>query len=80
MINVVNKKTYRGGGVYIGRPSPLGNPYIHIADRRTLAEHVVEMRDEAVARYAEWLDHQMSQNCAVAKIVHDLATQYKRSG
>jgi hypothetical protein len=55
MINVVNKKTFKGGGVYIGRPSPLGNPYTHIADRRTLAQNVVKTRDEAVAKYAEWL-------------------------
>ena len=26
-INVRNKKTYKGKGEYIGRPSPLGNPF-----------------------------------------------------
>ncbi len=27
MIRIENKKYYRGGGVYIGRPSLLGNPF-----------------------------------------------------
>ena len=80
MINIVNKKTYNGSGVYIGRPSPLGNPYTHIADRRTLAQNVVKTRDEAVAKNAGWLDEQMSQNGVVAKTVRNLAVQYKRSG
>ena len=80
MINVVNKKTYKGGGVYIGRPSPLGNPYTHIVDRRTLAEHVVKTRDEAVAGYAEWLNEQMSHNGVVAKTARDLVAQYSRTG
>lgn len=27
MIRVENKRTYRGAGIYIGRPSLLGNPF-----------------------------------------------------
>jgi hypothetical protein len=27
MVTIENKKTYRGEGIYIGRPSLLGNPY-----------------------------------------------------
>jgi hypothetical protein len=27
MIKIENKKTYRGEGIYIGRPSLLGNPF-----------------------------------------------------
>ena len=27
MITIENKKTYQGDGIYIGRPSLLGNPY-----------------------------------------------------
>jgi hypothetical protein len=27
MITIENKKTYRGEGIYIGRPSLLGNPF-----------------------------------------------------
>jgi len=41
--------------VYIGRPSAWGNPFTHIADRRTLAQFVVASRCEAIARYEAWL-------------------------
>jgi hypothetical protein len=37
-------------GVYVGRPTPLGNPF------RLLRE---EDRDEVVARYATWLKEQL---------------------
>lgn len=38
--------------VYIGRPSPWGNPFSH--KEGTLAEHRVATREEAVARFREW--------------------------
>jgi len=41
--------------VYIGRPSKWGNPYTHIQDRDTKAEFVVETREEAIAKYKEWI-------------------------
>lgn len=41
--------------VYIGRPSKWGNPYTHIKNTITLAEFVVETRDEAIFKYEEWL-------------------------
>ena len=28
MIRVLNKRNYKGSGIYIGRPSPLGNPFV----------------------------------------------------
>ena len=28
MIRIVNRRNYKGPGIYIGRPSPLGNPFI----------------------------------------------------
>ena len=37
MIRIENKKTYRGDGVYIGRPSLLGNPF-RIGEHGTRAE------------------------------------------
>lgn len=27
MIQIMNKRVYKGPGIYVGRPSPLGNPY-----------------------------------------------------
>ena len=47
-----NKKPY---DIYIGRPSKWGNPYTHHADKETLAEHVVSSREEAIAKYKEYI-------------------------
>lgn len=41
--------------VYIGRPGKYGNPFTHIQHSRTKALYVVESRQEAIARYQEWL-------------------------
>jgi hypothetical protein len=47
-----NKEEY---DVYIGRPSKWGNPYTHIADKETLAEFIVETREEAIAKYSDYI-------------------------
>lgn len=50
MINVVNKRTFKGEhGVFIGRGSPLGNDWSHKQD--TKAKYVVESVEEAVQEY-----------------------------
>ena len=41
--------------IYIGRPSKWGNPYTHHADKETLAEHIVESREEAITKYKEYI-------------------------
>ena len=52
MINVVSKKSHfpvKGEiDVYIGRPSPLGNPY-----------PVTNGRDKCIAQYQSWFDTQI---------------------
>lgn len=56
MIRVVNKRTHKPGDAtqfYIGRPSPLGNPFSHM--NNTLAEFKVATREEAVVKYKDWL-------------------------
>jgi hypothetical protein len=49
---VVNR-TKEPFDVYIGRPSPFGNPYSHKSG--TLAEFKVRTRDEAIDRYRAWI-------------------------
>jgi len=41
--------------VYIGRPSKWGNPFTHIADKKTAAKYIVASREEAVQKYKEWI-------------------------
>lgn len=46
---LMNKRTYRGPGVYIGRPSKWGNPFTVGPDGT---------RDEVIQKYADWLADQ----------------------
>lgn len=48
-IYIVNKRHYCGQGVYIGRPSPLGNPFTIGTDGT---------REEVIAKYETWLKEQ----------------------
>lgn len=50
-IQISNKK-HGGGGEYVGRPTPLGNPYVL---------HNEEERDQVIARYAAWLEDRLKQ-------------------
>src|SRR5262249_13522003 len=61
MIHIVNRKTYRGEGVYIGRPSPLGNPF-RIGRDGT--------REEVIAAYRAWLWRQIREQGDVYREVH----------
>ena len=51
MIKVVNKKHYKGKGFYIGRGSPLGNPFSSKKSKyntilcKTPQESIVKYRD-----------------------------------
>lgn len=41
--------------VYIGRPSKWGNPFTHQPDGKTLAQHTVANRKEAIDAYRTWI-------------------------
>lgn len=50
-IEISNKK--RGGkGVYVGRPTALGNPYVLASE---------EKREQVIAQYAAWLEDRLQQ-------------------
>ena len=51
MITIVNKKTFKGNGIYIGRPSVLGNPFKIGADGN---------RHEVIEKYRKYLNEQNS--------------------
>lgn len=52
MTTVVNKHN-NSFDVYIGRGSKWGNPFSHKAGTR--AKHIVSSREEAIAKYREWI-------------------------
>lgn len=77
MIQVVNRHTYKGDGIYIGRPSPLGNPfarfdYAHVKFK-------VGSRREAIDAYEDWLDEQPEDSPAKQELIR-LAKIYKDTG
>jgi hypothetical protein len=60
------------GGVYVGRPTPLGNPF------RLERE---DQREEVVARYATWLEEELHRgNPAVTRALEELYRSLKRRG
>ena len=64
MITIENKKTYRGDGVYIGRPSLLGNPYVIGKDGT---------RDQVIGLYRSWLWRQIELRSEVYQELRRLA-------
>ena len=78
-IVVENKRTYHGPGEYIGRPSPLGNPFSHIKGK-TLAKYLVNSREEAVEKYSNWIREQIASDPHVRGEFFRLVSQYKSEG
>jgi thiamine kinase-like enzyme len=69
MIRIENRKTYRGEGVYIGRPALLGNPF-KIGEDGT--------REQVIARYRERLWEQIKQQGDVYRELKRLAEQARQ--
>ncbi len=60
------------GGVYVGRPTPLGNPF------RLERE---SQREEVVRRYALWLEQELRQgNPAVTRALEELYRTLRNRG
>lgn len=78
MIRVVNKKTCRDNGVYIGRPSPLGNPFSHLP--RSQAEIRVATREEAIERYRGWIRGQLGTGSPADLMFQELVGFYRAYG
>ena len=77
-IKVHNKYKFKGNGVYIGRPSCLGNPFSHLEN--TKADFKVKDREEAVDSYEVWLRKQLRENLEVRKEMLNLYNNWQESG
>lgn len=80
MIEVVNKKTYKGQGEYIGRPSVLGNPFSHLPPGKASKTVHVATRQEAVDRYLKWLRNKYFMRGPVYEELNRLADKYMAEG
>lgn len=57
-IIILNKK-HQKGGEYIGRPSPLGNPFT--TKKESIADFLVKSHDECIDLYEQWLNIQIDK-------------------
>jgi hypothetical protein len=78
-IEIVNVHEFKGDHVYVGRGSPLGNPF---SNRSSNFETVkVSSRDEAIDQYRIWLKEQLKFNTpqtrAIAECVAKLVANKK---
>jgi len=71
MIKIENRKIYTGDGFYIGRPSPLGNPF-EITLKRS--------RTEVISMYREWLLTKLETTNPTQKAFMILVENYMRTG
>jgi len=70
MIKIVNKKDFNGKGFYIGRPSPLGNPFVIGRDGD---------REEVIMKYREYLKKAIKNNDKV-KAEFERVKEFNRKG
>ncbi len=67
---VVNRRRHKptADDVYIGRPSKWGNPYTIQGVTTTLAKWTCKTRDEAIAKYREWIVQQPELMAALPEL------------
>ena len=70
-ITIVNRRNGRVAGVYVGRPSVLGNPYVIGHDGS---------RHDVVDQYRAWLREQYRHDGAVRRALRQLAMRYLTDG
>ncbi len=69
MITIVNRKTWRGESVYVGRPSVLGNPFVIGKGGN---------REAVIHKYRRWLWTELRRESGpVVEEIHRLATLAK---
>lgn len=67
-IKVVNKKMYRGNGIYIGRGSIFGNKFVIGKDGS---------REDVIEKYLEWLREEYRNGGKVKSELLELVERYK---
>lgn len=71
-IKIVNRRKNKDDGVYVGRPTPLGNPWKH-------GESLT--REQAIANYKNWLNVQWTAgNPKVINELNRLADMLEKDG
>jgi hypothetical protein len=66
-----------GCNFYIGRPSPLGNPFTHNGVRTSLATLSFKTRDEAIEAYKKYFDKMYGSDEEFTKAFDEIYEHYK---
>lgn len=67
MITIVNRKTYKGKGVYIGRLTSFGNPYVIGKDGT---------REEVIEKYKMYIRYKIKTDSIFCSIFMNLVKKY----
>jgi hypothetical protein len=71
MIRIVNENDFDGEGIYVGRPSVLGNPFVIGKDGN---------RSQVIKKYIVWLRMQCESRGPVKRELMKLARMYRKKG
>lgn len=71
MITIRNKHSYHGDGFYVGRPTPLGNPFEIGKDGN---------REEVIQKYQEWLSEEMDKQGPAMNFFVNLFEELVKTG
>lgn len=66
--------------VYIGRGSPLGNPFIRVEKSSKFGSNFIGNREEAIEQFRVWLMGQMDHNGPVADALNHIAEKAMTGG
>lgn len=70
-MRVVNRRFERGT-FYIGRGSPLGNPFTHLPLHLTKALVKTDTREESITRYEEYARAKLKSDADFRQVVYEL--------
>lgn len=78
MIQVLNKKD-SNDGYYIGRGSPLGNPYDFTGSKHPQVKYRVNSRKEAIEGFSSYLDKELNDgNPEICDAINELIIKHKK--
>ena len=81
MIYVYNSNnedyTSKENNFYIGRPSPLGNPFTHNGVRTNLAKLSFKTREDSIAAYEKYFDKMYGKDEELTKAFDEIYEHYK---
>ena len=79
MINVVNKRRHKAtpNDIYIGRGSPLGNPFTHRPLSGTKASFKVDSVIAAIMAYKDYIGKELEENEEIIGVFEEIKRKHR---